>query len=75
MLPCTDHTENTALLLLRTCMLRPLHSNDRCLQSRLLATGLHATIIFVYVVLKLAVLVSKRYNLILQFSVSSSSSF
>jgi hypothetical protein len=39
----TDHTENTVLLL-RACMLRPLPSNSRCLQSHQLVTGLHATI-------------------------------
>jgi hypothetical protein len=37
-------TENTALLLLRACMLRPLPSNGHCLQSHRLATGLYATI-------------------------------
>jgi hypothetical protein len=43
-IPGTDHTENTAILLLCACMLRSLTSNVRCLQSHYLATGLHATI-------------------------------
>jgi hypothetical protein len=42
--PHTDHKENTALLLMCECMLRPLHSNSRCLQSHHSAMGLRATI-------------------------------
>jgi hypothetical protein len=34
------------VLLLRACMLRALPSNSCCLQSRRLATGLYATIVF-----------------------------
>jgi hypothetical protein len=40
-----DHIENGVLLLLRACMLRPLPSNVRCLQSHFLATGLYATLL------------------------------
>lgn len=40
--PRTDHTENTSVLLLW-----PLYYNGRCLQSRHLTAGLHATIYFV----------------------------
>jgi hypothetical protein len=36
---------NSVVLLLHACMLRALHSNDRCLQSHCLATGLYAVII------------------------------
>jgi hypothetical protein len=38
-------TENTALIFFRAYMLRELRSNGHCLQSRRLATGLHATLL------------------------------
>jgi hypothetical protein len=39
---------NPVVLLLRACMLQTLQGNGRCLQSHRLATGLYATIIFIY---------------------------
>jgi hypothetical protein len=42
-----DHIENIVRLL-RACMLRSLPSNDHCLHSLCLATGLYATIICIY---------------------------
>jgi hypothetical protein len=41
---CADHIENTVLLL-RSCILRALHSNDRYLQSHSLATSIYTKIL------------------------------
>jgi hypothetical protein len=41
---CSDHIENSVLLLLHVRMLRALSSNGRSLQSHCLAMGLYATI-------------------------------
>jgi hypothetical protein len=46
-----EPTENTVPLLLRARMLRALPSNDHCLQSHRLATGLYATVLIIYVTL------------------------
>jgi hypothetical protein len=40
-----DSIENAVILLLRTCVLRTLSSNGRCLQIHCIATGLYATIL------------------------------
>jgi hypothetical protein len=40
-----DYIEHTVLILLHACMLRALPTNDRCLQSHCLVTGVYATII------------------------------
>jgi hypothetical protein len=39
-----NRLQKPVILLLRACVLRVLPSNDRCLQSQRLVTGLYATI-------------------------------
>jgi hypothetical protein len=65
-----DYIENTVLLLLRTCMLRALRINDRCLPSQWFAAGLYATVFFSSTLYNYLIQINYKFTLIVMIFAS-----